>query len=178
MTDAPSTAAHALQPVADADVPVLLALNNAAVPHVNELDAAALRGLLAEAAVAVKVVDAAGDVAGFVIAFRPGTSYASENYRWFCANMPDGFLYVDRIVVDPSRRRSGAARALYGHVFRAAEGAVPRVTCEVNVRPPNPGSLAFHEALGFQSVGEIEPYGGAKRVRLLARPVVAAASGA
>lgn len=163
--------AFTMTPLTPADVPALLALNNAAVPHVNDLDAPAMQALLDEAAVAVKAVDARGALAGFVIAFPPGTGYASENYRWFCENMADGFLYVDRIVVDPARRRSGAARALYTHVFEAAKGRAPRVTCEVNVRPPNPTSLAFHEALGFESVGEIEPYGGIKRVRLLARAV-------
>lgn len=166
---------HAIQPLTQADLPVILPLNNAAVPHVNDLDEAAMAALLAEAALAVKAVDATGGIAGFVIVFGPGTSYASENYRWFCANM-DEFLYVDRIVVDPDRRRSGAARALYEHVFaEAAARRVPRVTCEVNIRPANPVSMAFHEALGFASVGELEPYGGAKRVSLLARPIVTSA---
>lgn len=171
-TDTATPAAFAMAPLTEADMAAALALNNAAVPHVNHLEAADLEALLAESALAVKAVDAEGAMAGLVVTFRPGAKYASENYRWFCANMPDGFLYVDRIVVDPARRRSGAARALYAHVFAAAEGAgAPRVTCEVNVRPPNPGSLAFHESLGFEAVGELEPYGGAKRVRLLARPV-------
>lgn len=166
-------APFSMQPIGPDDIPALLALNNSAVPHVNDLDAAAFQAIVDEAAVAVKAVNAAGAVAGFVLALAPGKSYASENYAWFCANMADdGFLYVDRIVVDPGCRRSGAARALYDHVFaQAARTGTPRVTCEVNVRPPNPGSMAFHEALGFESVGEIEPYGGAKRVRLLARPI-------
>lgn len=162
-----------MQTITQQDTDALLALNNAAVPHVNDLDAAAFQAIVDEAAVAVKAMDADGRVAGFVLALPPGKAYASENYAWFCANMAeDGFLYVDRIVVDPTRRRSGAARALYEHVFtEAARSGAPRVTCEVNVRPPNPGSMAFHEALGFAGVGEIEPYGGIKRVRLLARPV-------
>lgn len=164
---------HTMLPITRADVPVLLALNNAAVPHVNDLDEAAMGALLDEAALAVTAMDEAGAIAGFVIAFAPGTSYASENYAWFCANMDD-FLYVDRIVVDPTRRRGGAARALYEHVFaEAAKRGVGRVTCEVNIRPPNPVSSAFHAALGFASVGELEPYGGAKRVDLLARPIAA-----
>ncbi|GAA0587888.1 GNAT family N-acetyltransferase [Caenispirillum bisanense] len=159
-----------LLPLSAADLPVIVPLNTAAVPHVNDLDPAAMQALLDEAALAVKAVDEAGAMAGFVIVFGPGASYASENYRWFCANMDD-FLYVDRIVVDQTRRRSGAARALYEHVFAvAAERGVARVTCEVNLRPANPVSVAFHTALGFTSVGELEPYGGAKRVTLLARP--------
>ncbi len=165
----------ALLPLTSADLPVIVPLNTAAVPHVNDLDPAAMQALLDEAAIAVKAVDEAGAVAGFVIVFGPDASYASENYRWFCANMED-FLYVDRIVVDQTRRRGGAARALYEHVFtEAATRGVARVTCEVNIRPANPVSLAFHDALGFTSVGELEPYGGAKRVSLLARPITATA---
>jgi predicted GNAT superfamily acetyltransferase len=174
MTTAPDLAVpFSMQAITAEDVAALLPMNNDAVPHVNDLDAAAFQAIVDDAQVAVKAVDGQGGVAGFVLALLPGKSYASENYAWFCANMAkDGFLYVDRIVVDPNRRRSGAARALYQHVFaEAARIGSPRVTCEVNVRPANPGSLAFHEALGFQSVGEIEPYGGIKRVRLLARPI-------
>lgn len=170
-TAAAAPLAYSMQPLTVADLPVIVPLNTAAVPHVNDLTADEMQALLDEAAVAVKAVDAAGGIAGFVIVFAPGTGYASENYRWFCQNMHD-FLYVDRIVVDATRRRSGAARALYEHVFaEAAARGVARVTCEVNIRPANPVSMAFHEALGFASVGELEPYGGSKRVSLLARPI-------
>jgi predicted GNAT superfamily acetyltransferase len=40
--------------------------------------------------------------------------------------------------------------------------------CEVNVRPRNDASLAFHEAIGFREVGQQDTDGGAKRVSLLA----------
>jgi len=33
------------------------------------------------------------------------------------------------------------------------------VTLEVNLRPPNPGSMRFHERLGYQRVGELEHEG-------------------
>jgi hypothetical protein len=34
------------------------------------------------------------------------------------------------------------------------------LTCEVNLRPPNEGSLRFHRRLGFREVGRQEtPYG-------------------
>jgi len=47
------------------------------------------------------------------------------------------------------------------------------VTCEVNLHPPNPGSLRFHEGLGFRALGEQETGLGSdgmpKRVRLMGR---------
>ena len=42
------------------------------------------------------------------------------------------------------------------------------ITCEVNTRPANPDSMAFHERLGFREVGRQQTEGGAKEVALLA----------
>jgi predicted GNAT superfamily acetyltransferase len=42
--------------------------------------------------------------------------------------------------------------------------------CEVNLVPPNPGSLAFHERLGFAACGEADDPRNGKRVRYLLRP--------
>jgi predicted GNAT superfamily acetyltransferase len=77
-------------------------------------------------------------------------------------------VYVDRVVVDEAARRRGLAQALYADLARTA---VERpLVCEVNLEPPNPGSLAFHERLGFHPCGEaVDPRNG-KRVRYLVRP--------
>ena len=49
----------------------------------------------------------------------------------------------------------GYGRALYEDVkiFARASG-YPRLTCEVNILPDNPGSHIFHERLGFRPCGE------------------------
>ena len=58
------------------------------------------------------------------------------------------------MVVDPACRGRGLARHLYAALFaRAVEAGHDRVVCEVNQVPPNPGSDAFHAALGFAPVG-------------------------
>jgi hypothetical protein len=57
----------------------------------------------------------------------------------------------------------------------ARAGGAPVVTAEVNMEPPNPGSLAFHHRLGFREVGQQDTYGGSVRVSLLAAPVDAPA---
>ena len=85
----------------------------------------------------------------------------------------DDFLYVDRIVVDGAARGQGIGRALYDELFAYAGGRTARITCEVNVRPPNPGSLRFHERAGFRAVGEQSTEGGTKQVRLLEKPLSA-----
>ncbi|MHB1091087.1 MAG: hypothetical protein ACYC06_04325 [Ilumatobacteraceae bacterium] len=36
------------------------------------------------------------------------------------------------------------------------EGTTTLLTCEVNLQPPNPDSLRFHQRLGFGEVGQQE----------------------
>ncbi|WP_104191975.1 GNAT family N-acetyltransferase [Cryobacterium sp. Y82] len=139
------------------DLPRLLALNNAAVPAVNELDAEALAALVEHSNLAIAVVDddATDSVIGFAILFIAGAEYASENYHWFSSRSTD-FLYVDRIVVADGYRGQGLGQVLYDAIFGAARRLkLTEVFCEVNLEPPNPGSLAFHDRLGFTEVGQL-----------------------
>lgn len=138
-----------LRPITPADLPALLTLNNAAVPHVGPLDIPRFEALLHWAwwAVATPSLDA------FMVVLPPGTAYASRNYRWIDARWRR-YAYVDRIAVAPAARGTGIGRRLYeALVARAADHGVERITCEVNVRPPNPGSIAFHERMGFRRTG-------------------------
>lgn len=153
------------------DTERLVELNNAAVPAVSETDAAGMRRLLDLSALAIAVVDDADTVLGFAILMTPGADYESENYRFFEARGTD-FLYVDRIVVAEEARNRGLGAELYRAVFEAArEQGRAEVTCEVNVEPPNPGSLRFHDRLGFTEVGRQETKGGSVTVALLAASV-------
>lgn len=134
-----------------ADVADVLALNNGATPHVNALDTERFAWLVRESDYA-RVAELHGQLAGFVLAIRHGTAYWSANYAWFGARY-DRFLYLDRAVVAPHAQRGGVGRSLYNDVRAFASGRWPRITLEVNVRPPNPVSMAFHEAMGFRRVG-------------------------
>jgi predicted GNAT superfamily acetyltransferase len=169
--------------VTEADLDRLVELNTASVPAVNAIDVDQMRWLVEHSELAVAVVtqaDAAKDdgshpdaVLGFVLALRPGLDYASENYRWFSERGAD-FLYVDRIVVADGHRSAGLGAALYDAVFeRARAVGAAEVECEVNVEPPNPGSMAFHSRLGFAEVGRQSTKGGAAVVALLVRPLAA-----
>ncbi len=108
---------------------------------------------------------------GIVIAMVPGRQYSSENYRYF-SGRSSSFLYIDRIVVDASVRGVGLGRTLYQRAFELARDAgFAEVTCEVNVVPPNPESMAFHSRMGFVEVGRQRTKGGSVEVALLAAPV-------
>lgn len=163
-------AAHP-RPVTPDDVPALAALNDAAVPAVNALGTGGLAAHLPDCDLALVVPGDDGAPVAFLLAVAPGSAYASANYRWFSDHRP-GSLYVDRIVVAPHAHGRGLGRLLHDAALdRARALGLGEVTCEVNLDPPNPGSLAFHRRLGFTPVGEQTTTGGTVRVALLARAV-------
>jgi uncharacterized protein len=159
----------ALRPYASADLDALVAVNDGAYPAVPITPAAELAELIGMSRLTLVADD--GEVAGFVVALAPGLAYPSENYTWWSARSSD-FLYVDRIVLAPRLQGQGVGPLLYAAVEDAAraDGAT-EITCEVNVDPPNPGSLAFHARLGFVEVGRQHTKGDTTEVALLARPV-------
>ena len=145
-----------------ADLPDVLALNNAHAAEVNALSPEALAALVAVAAHAV-VIDGG---LGFLIALDERTPAQGPNHAWFRARHC-AFLYIDRVVVAAEARGRGWARRLYDDAAAIA-GARP-LCCEVNIVPPNAASLAFHERLGFVACGEAADPRNGKRVRYLER---------
>lgn len=153
------------------DLDEIVALNAASVPAVGEADADRMAWLIELSALAW-VVDGtgSGELAAFVLLFEPGSTYDSKNYRWFCDRF-DRFLYVDRVVVAADRRGEGLGAELYDAVAaEALRRGAERVTAEVNLVPPNPGSSRFHRRQGFVLVGE-QHHGDDYAVELLAREV-------
>lgn len=141
-------------------------LNEAEIPHVNSVSEEGFLWFL-ENADHFRVCRDGDLLAGFLIGFLPGRPYDSLNYTWFERNYRS-FFYVDRVVVAPDARGLGVGRLLYEDFANAGRGKAERLTCEVNIRPSNEGSLRFHHAFGFEEVGRQETEGGAKEVSLLA----------
>jgi len=150
------------------DFDEVLALNEASVPHVNLIGRDELEWFCDNAAF-IQVAKIDSCLAGFLIGLRPGTEYASVNYRWFCDNYDD-FAYVDRVIVSEWARRQGVAEALY-LAFARSQAGVAVMTCEVNIRPPNEGSMLYHQRMGFQQVATQETGGGEKEVALMEKPL-------
>jgi predicted GNAT superfamily acetyltransferase len=160
-----------LRVMRDTDVAAVLDLNTAAVPAVSLLSEEDLRALVGWCDVTLVATNRDGAVIAFLLSLGGGQPYESENYTWFEARgVPH--QYIDRIVVAPSARGTGVGRAMYESVFeRARERGAAEVTAEVNTRPLNPSSIAFHENLGFRRLAEQETKGGTVRVALLSRAV-------
>ncbi|MFT5445263.1 MAG: putative GNAT superfamily acetyltransferase [Gammaproteobacteria bacterium] len=152
--------------VGPADLEQVRVLNEAAVPAVNSVSLADLRGL-EKMSVQFLLEHRDDQLAGFLILMASGAPYASANYQWFRARYAD-FLYVDRIVVAPNFHRLGIARGFYTRAQQLARERSVVLTCEVNLIPPNPQSMAFHLESGFQEVGQLHHASDDKLVSLLA----------
>jgi len=145
---------------------VLGALNNLFAAEVNALSAEAFAASRAMCWHARCIDDRA-----FLLALDHAVPTQGPNHGWFRDHLP-AFAYIDRLVVSAAAQGRGLGRALYDDLFAHARArGLPLVACEVNLRPPNPGSLAFHARLGFTPFGEATDPRNGKRVRYLTRPL-------
>jgi len=95
------------------------------------------------------------ELLGFVICLSPGTDYGSLNYAWFNTRY-DEFIYVDRIAVSTGYRDRGIGSLLYKEVVSYSNQYSIPIVAEVNLNPPNPGSMRFHERFQFEEIGILE----------------------
>lgn len=162
-----------LRPAVVDDFPAILTLNEGSVHFLSPLTPGRLARLHDEAALHL-VVEQAGRVVAFLLAIREGANYDSVNYQWFAQHFAS-FLYIDRVVVGPDARGTGAGSRLYRRAFaHAVESAVPWLTCEFDVEPPNLASEVFHQKFGFREIGRQLVADGKKRVSLQAAAVSSA----
>ena len=157
-----SSAGDGPEAIGTDDHAALLALNNTNAAALSWLEPERLAVLLDRSCHARRVRHVA-----FLLAFDQDADYDSPNYLWFRRRYRR-FVYVDRVVVAVAARGRGHARRLYADlVAQAAAAGHDVLVCEVNFQPPNPGSDAFHAALGFIEVGRAMLDDG-KAVRYLA----------
>ena len=154
-----------LRKVESSDLGAIVELNESVVPAVNSVPLEKMQWFAQHASYFKVAVDADG-VGAFLIGLRAGVPYESPNYQWFCASYPD-FAYIDRVAVADRARRQGLASRLYDDFELAQRSEVSVMTCEVNLEPPNPGSMRYHEQRGFRQIGSQATEGGRKIVALL-----------
>ena len=145
-----------IRDISPADLAAVHAINQAEVPAVGSASLEHLTSIVDQAAIALVYDD--GEIGGFALVLTPGAAYGSLNYRWF-GDRYDSFIYLDRVAIKPSHQRRGIGRRLYAEVERRAADLTPApetFALEVNLRPRNDDSLAFHAQLGFTEVAQRE----------------------
>src|SRR5579871_2162535 len=153
----------------EGDEAFILALNAASTPAVADMSAPDYREIAA-AAHRVLIAEAGGVRAGFVILIHPDAPYPSDNYAWFEERF-ERHLYIDRTAIEAVAQGLGVGQALYREALKiAAANGDQRLTAEVNVEPPNPQSMRFHEAFGFRCLMS-RPSRSGKVVAMLERPL-------
>ena len=144
-----------------ADLPLVLEINNANTPGVSELTLFELETDIKNCLHALAIDNEHGEVCAFCITFAPDAPDAGANHQWF-AERYESFVYLDRIAIDSNHQNRGLGALLYQsveqHMLNSAEHSL--LCCEVNLEPPNPGSLRFHKRIGFTEVGRHSPQQG------------------
>lgn len=142
-------------------------INEQGLPGTGQITELEFADLLSLCDVAVGVFENE-EMLGFVLCLLPKTRYASLNYAWFNERY-SSFLYVDRIAVAEKHRDKGVGSMLYEYVIEHALERNSPVVAEVNLKPPNTGSIRFHERHGFSQVGVFNQ--GGKSVAMMLRAV-------
>jgi predicted GNAT superfamily acetyltransferase len=140
------------------DVARVLEINNANTPGVSELTLSELETDIKNCLHALAIDNEHGEVCAFCITFAPDAPDAGVNHQWF-ADRFESFVYLDRIAIDPTYQNLGLGVLLYQSVEQQiiASAQHSLLCCEVNLKPPNPGSLRFHHRIGFTEVGQHSP---------------------
>lgn len=157
--------------LSSADSAEVLRINAESRPGVAGLDQAELHRLAALPNSHLAMEGPGAAIVGYALAFPSSAIYEGEEFRKLLQICPAPFLYIDQVAVDTSMRRKGVASILYKALERLARhSSMSALCCEVNLEPPNPGSMAFHENMGFKELGVLETADG-RMVTLMSKPL-------
>ena len=93
---------------------------------------------------------------GVLIGYAHDVNYDHKNLKWLRARF-DQFYYIDRIILGAAAQGQGYGKQLYADFEAEARRLnLPRLVCEVNTKPNNPGSHQFHEKLGFNALADVD----------------------
>jgi predicted GNAT superfamily acetyltransferase len=153
------------------DMAAIVRINVTGQPGVTPLPTAELEAIANGATQCLVAADSDQTIVGYLVAYHAADHYDGEEFVWFQQRYAS-FVYVDEIAVAADRQRQGIGGLLYQAII--AQVDVDALVCEVNLEPPNPGSLRFHTHLGFISVGQLQVSDG-RLVQLLCLPLKLAA---
>jgi predicted GNAT superfamily acetyltransferase len=158
-----------IRDIRSSDFQEVLRINAKSSPGVSQLTASAVERLTTDATLTWIAVAEPG-IVGYLIGFMWSAIYDGEEFTWFKERGWD-FVYIDQVALTPSYRGRGIGRMMYSELERwGAHQLCRSLNCEVNLDPPNPGSLAFHRSYGFIEIGRMRTSDG-RHVALLQKQV-------
>lgn len=157
-----------IRDVRSSDLENVLAINNSEVPHVSEISMDDLRTLREQSCYFRVAEKDSKELMGFLLALDENAKYQSPNFLFFKAKYSH-FVYIDRVALSKPFQGMGVGKRLYDDLLSEKNNSTPILSCEVNIRPPNPASMEFHRKLGFTEVATQETEAGKKTVSLLVK---------
>lgn len=152
------------------DSDAVLRINRGGRPGVSPLDAPEFERLIGLPGMHLKIIDPEGLLHAYALAFHGSAPYDGQEFLVFVDELAEPFVYIDQVAVHADLRRTGVASSLYQSIeAEARQSGMSALCCEVNMRPANPDSLAFHAALGFAPLKEMETDDGRQVVLLVKR---------
>lgn len=153
------------------DFSSLLELNAQSTPGVSLLSRAELNDIFQQASY-FHVLKLDSLVLGYIIAYFCDSLYEGEEFICF-RSLYTNFLYIDQVAVLAAYRARGIGTRLYRELEAwANKQGISLLACEVNLLPPNPISLRFHERQGYRAAGELATQDG-RRVALMTKKLAA-----
>ena len=138
------------------DRAAVLQINSDSLPGVRAIDAEEFERLMALPNRHLAIETEQNVVVGYAFAFTSSTAYDGDEFQEFRRKYPMPFTYIDQVAVQSKMRRMRLGIALYGAIEdEARNGGMYALCCEVNLAPPNPESMAFHQRSGFSISGEL-----------------------
>lgn len=158
-----------IRAMASVDAPRVLCINASGRPGVAPLDPAEMARLLKLPNRHLVAADGDDSALGYALAFDREAPYEGEEFLALRSAIAEPFIYIDQVAVAPGHEGRGLGRALYQELERIAGRHRIRVLCcEVNTKPANPGSMAFHTRMGFEAFASLV-VSDRREVRLLTR---------
>lgn len=150
-----------IRPLAPTDCEEILRINAESQPGVAHLDRAEFERLVGLKNEHLVMEGPKGGLVGYLLAFPSDTPYDGAEFILLTKTSLGPFIYIDQVAVGATERRTGAAARLYQATEAAAlRRGIQELSCEVNLNPPNPGSLAFHRSKGFNQTSVMDTQDG------------------
>jgi len=142
----------------------VLDVNNLNNPAVGVVDKKKLQSLIDQTNYC-KVAFYNNTPGGFLLCLPENIPYDSKNYEWISKRYKN-FMYIDRIAVIKEFQNKKLGTALYSDLINySKKEQYDIILCEVNIHPPNPGSIRFHKRFDFVECGTQFIEGGTKQVQ-------------